>query len=158
MFFPPLSSCSFDDQLSSNFHRLLFWACWDTQSEKTGLWQLSIVSSVFKANSTARFFLQWRFPFLSLSSVPKVPLTTKKHVCASFKKVLLKAWQCDQPALTFNFEESSTLEIFTVTSFALVASPCTLTKFLTYAWICQWVYRVVGCRGQGLDPEMSFPK
>ena len=30
------------------FTCLLFCACWDTPSEKTGLWQLPIVSSVFK--------------------------------------------------------------------------------------------------------------
>ena len=34
--------------LSSNFHRfVILWICWDTLSEKTGLWQLPIVSTVF---------------------------------------------------------------------------------------------------------------
>ena len=31
------------------FTGLLFYVCWDTPSEKTGLWQLPIVSTVFKA-------------------------------------------------------------------------------------------------------------
>ena len=40
---------NFDDQLNElkNCTGLLFFACWDTPSEKTGLWQLLKVSSVF---------------------------------------------------------------------------------------------------------------
>ena len=35
--------------LSSNFHRfVIVCLCWDTLSERNGLWQLPIVSSVFK--------------------------------------------------------------------------------------------------------------
>ena len=42
-------SSNFDDQLSSNFHRFVsLCICWDTPSEKTDLWQLPKVSSVFK--------------------------------------------------------------------------------------------------------------
>ena len=40
------STCNFDNQLSSKFHRLC--TCGDTSSEKSGLWQLSKVSCVFK--------------------------------------------------------------------------------------------------------------
>ena len=40
---------NFDNQLSWNFHRfVIFFICWDTPSEKSGLWQLPIVSNVFK--------------------------------------------------------------------------------------------------------------
>ena len=47
--FLSLLSRNFDDQLSSNFHRfVILCICWDTQSEKTGLWQLPKVSNVFK--------------------------------------------------------------------------------------------------------------
>ena len=47
--FLTLISRNFDDQLSSNVHRfVILCICWDTPSEKTGLWQLPIVSSVFK--------------------------------------------------------------------------------------------------------------
>ena len=50
MFFLSLSRI-FDDHLSSNFHRfVILCICWDTPSEKTGLWQLPIVSNVFKEN------------------------------------------------------------------------------------------------------------
>ena len=46
---------NFDDWLSSNFHRfVILCICWDTSSEKTGLWQLPIVSRVFK--STGHLF------------------------------------------------------------------------------------------------------
>ena len=48
-FFLPLLSHNFNDQLSSNFHRfVILCICWDTASEKTGLWQLPIVASGFK--------------------------------------------------------------------------------------------------------------
>ena len=47
VFFPSLLSRNFDDKLSSNFHRfVILYICWDTPSEKTGLWQLPIMSSV----------------------------------------------------------------------------------------------------------------
>ena len=49
LFFLSLLSRNFDDQLSSNFHRfVIVCICWDTPSEKTCLWQLPIVSRVFK--------------------------------------------------------------------------------------------------------------
>ena len=51
-FFLLLLSRNFDDRLSSNFHRFILCICWDTPSEETGLWQLSIVSSVFKRGDT----------------------------------------------------------------------------------------------------------
>ena len=43
-------SLNFDDQLSSNVYRFVILCILfrDTQAEKTGLWQLPIVSSVFK--------------------------------------------------------------------------------------------------------------
>ena len=47
VFFFSLSR-NFDDQLSANLHRIVILSiCWDTQSEKTGLWQLPMVVSVF---------------------------------------------------------------------------------------------------------------
>ena len=43
--------------LSSNFHRfVILCICWDTWSEQTGLWQLPIVSSVFKRDWTCTPF------------------------------------------------------------------------------------------------------
>ena len=40
VFFLSLLSLNFEDQLSSNLHRVVFLCiCWDTLSEKTGLWQ-----------------------------------------------------------------------------------------------------------------------
>ena len=49
VFFLSLISCNFDDRLSSNFHRfVILCICWDTPTLKTSLWQLAIVSSVFK--------------------------------------------------------------------------------------------------------------
>ena len=48
VFFLSLFSCNFDDQLSPNILTdLLFYACWDTPSENSGLWQLPKVSSGF---------------------------------------------------------------------------------------------------------------
>ena len=47
LFFLSLLSRNFDDQLSSYFHRCVnLCICWDTLSEKTGLWQLPTMSSV----------------------------------------------------------------------------------------------------------------
>ena len=44
-----LSLSYFDDQLSLNFQRfVILCICWDTPTVKTSLWQLPIVSSVFK--------------------------------------------------------------------------------------------------------------
>ena len=49
LFFLLLLSRNFHNQLGSNFHRFeIVCICWDTPSEKTGLWQLPIVSSAFK--------------------------------------------------------------------------------------------------------------
>ena len=46
VFFLSLLSCNFDDALSSNFHRFVILPiCWHTLNEKTGLWQLSRVST-----------------------------------------------------------------------------------------------------------------
>ena len=48
-FFLLLLSCNLDDHLRLNFYRCdILCICWDTPSEKTGLWQLPIVSSAFK--------------------------------------------------------------------------------------------------------------
>ena len=48
-FFLSLLSRKFDDRLSSNFHRfVILCICWDTPTVKTSLWQLPIVSTVFK--------------------------------------------------------------------------------------------------------------
>ena len=75
-------SRNFDDQLSSNLHRFVILCIyWDAPSEKTGLWRLPIVSSVFNTRivflilgkksscdhlSTKRialtFFGNWFFP------------------------------------------------------------------------------------------------
>ena len=55
VFFLPLFSRNFAIQLSSNFHRfVILCICWDTPSEKTGLWQLPKVSSVSNV-STIQF-------------------------------------------------------------------------------------------------------
>jgi len=49
--FLSLLSCNFDDQLSSNFNMFVISCiCWDTLSEKTGLWQTPKVSRVFNAS------------------------------------------------------------------------------------------------------------
>ena len=57
VFFLPLLSRNFDNQLSSNFHRfVILCICWDTPSENTGLWQLPIVSSVFKRKNIEEAF------------------------------------------------------------------------------------------------------
>ena len=48
-FFFHYLSRNFGDQLRSNFHRFVnLCTCWDTPSEKTGLWQLPIVSMSLK--------------------------------------------------------------------------------------------------------------
>ena len=53
VFFLSLVSPIFNDRLSSNFHRfVILCICWDTPSEKTGVWQLPIVSSVFEGRYT----------------------------------------------------------------------------------------------------------
>ena len=52
-----LLSCNFDDQLNQNFHRfVILCICWDTPSKKTGLWQLPIVSIVFKRDLNLNLF------------------------------------------------------------------------------------------------------
>ena len=49
VFFLSLISRDFEDWLSSNFHRfVILFICWDTSTVKTSLWQLPIVSIVFK--------------------------------------------------------------------------------------------------------------
>ena len=49
VFLLSLLSRNSDDQSSSNVHKfVILCICWDTPSEKTGLWQLPIVSNVFK--------------------------------------------------------------------------------------------------------------
>ena len=56
-FFLSLLSRNFGDQLSSNFHRVVILCiCWDTPSKKTGLWQLPIVSIVFKTVTVSVIF------------------------------------------------------------------------------------------------------
>ena len=55
--FLSLLSRNFDDRLSSNFHGfVILCICWDTISEKTGLWQLPIVPSVFKDFNRSLFY------------------------------------------------------------------------------------------------------
>ena len=58
-FFLSLLSRNFDNQLSSNFHRfVVLCICWDTASEKTGLWQLPLCPlSLIKYNSVTYGFL-----------------------------------------------------------------------------------------------------
>ena len=49
LLFLSLLSRNFDDQLSSISHRfVILCICWDTLSEKTGLWHLPTVSTAFK--------------------------------------------------------------------------------------------------------------
>ena len=53
VFILSILSGNFDDQLSWNFLRfVILCICWDTQSKKTGLWQLPIVSRVFNMTTT----------------------------------------------------------------------------------------------------------
>ena len=60
VFFLSLISRNFDDQLSSNFHRFtILCICWHTLSEKTGLWQLPIVSRVFKSQVMVQSDVTW---------------------------------------------------------------------------------------------------
>ena len=48
MFFLSLLSRTFDDRLSSNFHRfVILCICWDTPTVKASLWQLPIVPTAF---------------------------------------------------------------------------------------------------------------
>ena len=48
-FFLSLLSRKFADRLSSNFHRFVILSiCWDTPTVKSSIWQLPIVSTVFK--------------------------------------------------------------------------------------------------------------
>ena len=70
-----LLSRTFDDRLSSNFHRLVILCiCWDTPSEKTGLWQVPIVSSVFKFRVFPSHYISSPLiPYL-LILIPVVPI------------------------------------------------------------------------------------
>ena len=57
VFFLSLLSRNFEHQLSSSFHRfVILCRCWDTPSEKTGLWQqhVPIMSSVSKVKCKSR--------------------------------------------------------------------------------------------------------
>ena len=57
-FFHYYLSTSVTNWMISNFHRfLILCICWDTPSEKTGLCQLPIVSSVFKAYKLISFYI-----------------------------------------------------------------------------------------------------
>ena len=59
-FFLSYISRNFDDQLSWNFHRFVISCiCWDTASEITGLWQLPIVSNVFKHWTLSRRYVNF---------------------------------------------------------------------------------------------------
>ena len=58
------------DRLSSNFHRfVILCICWETPSKKTGLWQLPIVSTVFKQTSIPPSFVEHSSVFHS-SEIP----------------------------------------------------------------------------------------
>ena len=66
MFFLQSLSCKLYDQTESMFTDVLFYAvCWDTPSEKTGLWQLPIVFSAFKATLSHSFNLAGKYLFRS---------------------------------------------------------------------------------------------
>ena len=63
VFFLSLLSRNFDDRLSSNFHRfVILCICWDTPSEKTGLWQLPKVSRVFNHSNLLTTIIYHSFP------------------------------------------------------------------------------------------------
>ena len=58
--FFPLISRNFDDRLNSNFHRfVMLCMLWDTPTVNTSLWQLPIVSSVFKQIVCKAFLWNW---------------------------------------------------------------------------------------------------
>ena len=86
VFFLSLLSHNCDDRLRSHYHRfVILCICWDTPSEKPGLWQLPIVSTVFKLVRGQVWFTHrlevlasevWRFSLFSSScwvlSAPRV--------------------------------------------------------------------------------------
>ena len=102
VFFSSLLSHNFDDQLSSNFYRfVILCTCWDTPSEKTGLWQLPLVPSVFnnkahiKQSSTTQSCCkpEWGYHVLMRSRVwIWVPLLAQTIV--SLSKILDNCCLC----------------------------------------------------------------
>ena len=90
VFFLSLFSCNFDDQLCQHFHRfVILCLSWDTASEKTGLWQLPIVSSVFISclcpNSIYTSDNTILFKFLGVSCDDGNHLKTISDIAASFQ-------------------------------------------------------------------------
>ena len=58
VFFLLKLSRNFSYQLNSNFHRfVILCICWDALTDKTSLWQLPIVSSVFNITLTCYFLI-----------------------------------------------------------------------------------------------------
>ena len=88
-FFFLYSLATFDDQLSKNFHRLvILCTCWDTTSEKTGLWQLPKVSKVFNCVISKAVVLQ---QFILETTFQGLVILTHMHICWCQIMELLKS-------------------------------------------------------------------
>ena len=107
-FFLSLLSSNFDDQFSSNFHRfVILCTWWDTPSEKTGFWQLPIVSTVFKSSiaywtwSNLNYFYIYarlsKFLWIhnkisnSVEKFEKCVDETALHLCTN---AIMSSWYC----------------------------------------------------------------
>ena len=58
------------------FTGLLFYACWDTPSENTGLWQLPKVSSAFKHKKVSNTRIRFPPP---QTNIPRVQSLTDSY-------------------------------------------------------------------------------
>ena len=104
LFFLSLLSRKFDDRLSSNFHRfVILCICWDTPTvNKTSLWQLPIVSTVFNVVRQIEETFVWRLPScpLVIALVPwnaqlenlQLPKGENASVPLPFQKRSNQAW------------------------------------------------------------------
>ena len=93
-YFNVLLSRNFDKRLSSNLHKfVILGRCWDTPSEKTGLWQLPIVPSVFKGGSDENVVQE------EIRHIPKYCLNS---VSAKLYYVQF-SWVRNLTAITMNF-------------------------------------------------------
>ena len=116
VFFLSLLSRNFDDQLSSNFHRfVILCICWDTPSEKTGLWQLPIVSSVFKGNIYHWFFgiVQLFQSYINVDIYNKTNLWNFLTKVGCVFEISLKIWSGYVHARSFFLSEYITVAWFT---------------------------------------------
>ena len=92
VFFLSSFSRNSDDQLSSNFHRLVILCiCWGTPSEKTCLWQLPIVSSVFMNSFITSLFRSLQYCIIQLAQA----VLMQKCECTEYlfeKLLFLEIW------------------------------------------------------------------